>query len=346
MNKYLAGVGTALIFRGDNLIGVAKTLTESTYDFSITAEDIRGGAGNALWGQYFHDSNLSVTLNDAMFNLEYIAASLGTTVNQGGLSVKEEQLSSAVGGSVTVTETPVAYDGTMIGWYKKPTDSAWSIGTLEGNTMAIPSAQANEVYCVKYFWQNPDAQSITIKTQYVPAELHVVIINDLYSGDIAKVATEANRLGRLIVDIPRLQMAGNQNLALTASGAATTSLTGSALAVSAGDTCEEDPYYGTMTEEIFGAKWQDNVVAIAIENSEMELANGEQESAIVRVVYRGSMPSERKDASNFTFVSSADSVAEVNNEGVVTAMGTGEAIISVTLTGSNVDAGLIKVTVA
>lgn len=61
---FLAGVGTALIFKNNDLIGVAKTLTESTFNFSITGEEIRGGSGNALWGKYFHDSNLSVTLTD------------------------------------------------------------------------------------------------------------------------------------------------------------------------------------------------------------------------------------------------------------------------------------------
>ena len=44
-NHFLAGVGTALLFQGDELIGVAKSLTESTLDFAITGEDIRGGQG-------------------------------------------------------------------------------------------------------------------------------------------------------------------------------------------------------------------------------------------------------------------------------------------------------------
>lgn len=61
---FLAGVGRVLIFKGNDLIGVAKTLTESTFNFSITGEEIRGGQGNALWGKYFHDSNLNVTLTD------------------------------------------------------------------------------------------------------------------------------------------------------------------------------------------------------------------------------------------------------------------------------------------
>lgn len=64
MNRYLAGVGRALLIRGDNLIGVAKTLTDSTFEFSISSEDIRGGAANMLWGRYFHDSTLTATLTD------------------------------------------------------------------------------------------------------------------------------------------------------------------------------------------------------------------------------------------------------------------------------------------
>lgn len=143
-----------------------------------------------------------------MFNIEYIAASLGVNVESGGLSVMEEELTvQGGGGSVMVSQTPVAFNGTMIGWYKLPTDSEWTIGTLEGQTMTIPGSQANSHYCVKYFYQNENAKSILIKSQYVPSELHVVILNDLYAGDI-NVQTTQTRYGRLITDIPRLQMDG------------------------------------------------------------------------------------------------------------------------------------------
>ena len=205
-NHFLAGVGTALLFKGNDLVGVAKTLTESTFDFAITAEDIRGGQGNGLLGRYFHDSTLTATLTDAMFDLNYMALSLGVNIESGGLSVKEEEL-TATAGAVTVTETPVAFDGTMIGWYKKPTDSDWQIGTITGTTMTIAGATAGQVYCVKYFYQNENAKSITIKSQYVPATLHVVVMTDLYSGKVG-TQSDATRYGRLIVDIPQFQLEG------------------------------------------------------------------------------------------------------------------------------------------
>lgn len=350
-NHYLAGVGTALLFKGNDLIGVAKTLTESTFNFAITAEDIRGGKGNGLLGRYFHDSTLTATLTDAMFDLNYIALSLGVNVESGGLSVKEEELKVGADNTVTTTETPVAFDGTMIGWYKKPTDNDWTIGTITGNKMTITGGTQEAVYCVKYFYQNANAKSITIKSQYVPATLHVVVLTDLYSGKVG-TQSDATRYGRLIVDIPQFQLNGSQDLSLTATSAATVSLSGQALAVLDGATCEDDPYYGTMTEEIYGAKWQDDVIALAIENADIDLNQSNTEALIVRAVYGKGMASQRKDNSNFNFTVETSPAATatgvtVSTEGVVSA-GTvdGAAVIEVTLKNApNVPPAFATVTV-
>ncbi len=324
----------------------AKTLTESTFDFSITAEDVRGGQGNGLLGRYFHDSNMQVTLVDAMFDLQYMALSLGVNLESGGLSVKEEELAVGTDSTVTASETPVAFNGSMIGWYKKPSDTEWSIGTFTGSKMAISGASQNDPYCVKYFYINENAKSIKIKSQYVPSELHVVIMNDLYSGDVGS-QSDATRYGRLITDIPRLQMDGNQTLNLTATSAATINLTGSALAVLSGDTCEEDPYYGTMTEEIYGAKWQDDVIALAIENADIELQSPETEQLIVRAVFGGNIASQRKDAANFTFAVATGSATyiDVDNTGKVTAKTAGTGYVTVTLKENTAIQAVAEVTV-
>ena len=339
-NQFLAGVGRALLFDGDNLIGVAKTLTESTFNFSISNEEIRGGQGNALFGKYFHDSNLAVTLTDAMFKLEYLAANLGVDISMGGLSVYE---SSAAGelvgndGTIKLTETPTLINGSLLAWYKKPSDLNWNVttATLSGSDYVIaPSgAVANDAYCIKYFYQNENARSIIINTQYVPKTIHLVIMNDLFAGDTADVGS-ATRYGRLITDIPSFQLDGSQDLNLTATSAATISLKGNALGISSETSCEESPYYGTMTEEIFGSSWMDNVIALAIENSDMELVQSATETIIPRVVFGGSVASQRKDNSNFTFAVESGTSATVSDAGVVTASstGTGDTVISVTLT--------------
>lgn len=342
-NRFLAGVGRALLFDGNNLIGVAKTLTESTFNFSISNEEIRGGQGNALFGKYFHDSNLGITLVDAMFKLEYLAANLGVDINMGGLSIYESPSAGEVvgaGGVITLTNAPTLMNGSLLAWYKKPSDANWSIATITQSgtsyTITIPDGVAGDAYCIKYFYQNENARSIIINTQYVPKTLHLVIMNDLFSGDSADIGS-ATRYGRIITDIPSFQLDGNQDLNLTATSAATISLTGNALGVNSDISCEEAPYYGTMTEEIFGSSWVDNVIALAIENSDMDLSQGETETLLVRTVFGGSVASQRKDNSNFTFAVESGTSATVSEAGVVTASSsaTGDTIISVTLTDKN-----------
>lgn len=325
----------------------AKTLTESTFNFSISSEDVRGGSANALWGKYFHDSNLQIQLTDAMFKLEYVAANLGVDIAQGGLTVYE---SSAAGdavvtaGQITLSQTPVAFDGTVIGWYKKPTDLEWSIGTISGNIMTIPGSQVGETYCVKYFYQNPNARSIQINTQYIPKVWHLVILNDLFAGDVADIGS-ASRYGRIVTDIPRYQLDGNMTLNLTATSASTVPINGNALAVETGDSCEEEPYYGTMTEEIFGASWQDNVIALAIENSDLDLVVGGSDTLIVRAVFGGATASARQNNNNFTFAVESGTSAAVNSDGLVTASGAGVTVISVALTSKPEIVAYVTVTV-
>ena len=313
-----------------------KTLSDTTFDASITGEEVRGGPGNLLYGKYFHDSNLNIQITDAMFNLQYVAASLGVDVNQGGVTLYESAKAGetvAAGGKITLTETAVAFDGAILAWYKKPADDDWTVATVSENAITIPSAKPGDHYCVKYFYQNMNAKSITIKAQYVPKTLHLVLINDLYSGDVANVAASTSKYGRLITDIPQYQLSGEQNLSWSATSTATVSLNGSALAIDDGTSCEEDPIYGTMTQEVFGAKWQDDVKAVAIGNADIDLAKSASETLQVYAVFGGGVASRMMDNSNFNFtVESGGTSASVNESGVVTATTTaGTAVISVTL---------------
>ena len=335
-NIFTAGPARALFFYGQQLIGVGRTLSDTAFNSTITGEEVRGGQGNMLYGKYFHDSSLGIDITDAMFNLQYVAASLGVDVNQGGISLYESPKAGetvAAGGKITLTETAVAFDGAILAWYKKPSDDDWTVTTVAANAITIPSATAGDHYCVKYFYQNLNAKSITIKAQYVPKTLHLVLINDLYSGDVANVAASSSKYGRLITDIPQFQLSGEQNLAWSATSAATVSLSGTALAVDDGASCEEDPIYGTMTQEIFGAKWQDDVKAIAVANADIELSSTvTSETLQVYAVFGGAVASRLMDNNNFNFAVESGSSATVAETGIVSkGSGTGNTVISVTL---------------
>ena len=346
--RFLANVGKALIFRGNDFIGVGNTLTSNTFSFSATPNEVRGGKSNPLLGRWFSDSALNVTITNATFKLEYLAWTLGATIEQGGVAFYEsagagEKVVTA--GQIELANTPASFNGSMIGWYKKPSDAGWTVGTITETGskyyLNVAGALVNDVYCIKYPYMDADARMMTIPADFDPEELHVVIINDEYNADI-NVDSSASVVGQLITDIPRLGLDPSQDLTLDATSSAPVQLSGTAFRYTESEGCSSEAIYGTMTEKVYGAKWQDAVRFVAIENAEMELEAQDTETAIVRVVYGDNMPSQRKDNSNFTFTKISGD-ATVTQAGLVTA-GSTASVISVALTGyPNVEPAYIYV---
>lgn len=350
-NIFAAGSATALLFRGQNLIGIAKALTDSTVDASISAEEVRAASGNLLFGKYFHTSNLSVTLTNALFDMGFLASSLGSTINSGGVSLMEESAIVAVGGTtVTLTKTPVAFGGSIIGWYKLPTATEWTIGTVSGTTMTVAGLVAGDAVCVKYFYNDPNATNFIANAQYVPEILHVVLLIDLFKGSGTQNfdVVSSPKAGRLIIDIPNLQMDGNQNLALTSTGTAAVSLTGSALAVEDATVCSSDPYYGTFTQQLFDTVWQNEVTALAVVNGDVEVAVAGTETLIVKALRTGTLPFVVSPADLTYTVTTGGTYATVSALGVVTGSSAGEAVIKIELKDGPVtlDPGIANVTVS
>ena len=91
-----------------------------------------------------------------------------------------------------------------------------------------------------------------------------------------------------------------------------------------------------MTEEIFGAKWQNEVKAIAFEDADIALAAPGTQTLVCYVLFDGNKAPKIVDNSNFTFaVEDGDTFASVDTKGVVTAKTAGTAHISATLKGAD-----------
>lgn len=109
-----------------------------------------------------------------------------------------------------------------------------------------------------------------------------------------------------------------------------------------------------MTEEIFGASWQDNVIALAMSTPEVALGANGTATLQVYAVFGGSVASQLVDNSDLTFaiedspVSTTSGVEVGANTGVITATSAtaGACVISATLTGhESVPPALATVTV-
>lgn len=352
MSHLVAGVGTIQLFDPSTnaLILTSKTLTEEGLNFSSTAEEARGGAGNALLGKYYHDSTFGLTLTDQLFDLQYLALNCGGSIQASSDVMANEQVTIGVANTITVAKTPVEFNGAVVGWAKKASeaDSAFRLITFTGKNASIDGASVGEVYCVKYFYNDASARKFVVNTAYIPATVHAVATFPLFkAGTSTENYTSSSQIGEIQIDVPNFMLEGAQELSLTSGGISTASLNGSALSTFSGNGgCSDGGYYAIVTEVIYGKSVWDNVVSLAVADSDVDLAIGETQTLKVYAIYSDGTVPTVIDNSLLTFTSSADSVATVSNAGLVTAMGAGTANIEIVATSNNNLSAYAVVTVA
>lgn len=347
-NYILAGVGTIEAFTQSSTqptkIFTSKTLQESGISISVTAEDIRGGLSNPLLGRYFHDSILEANITDALFNLQYLALNVGGQVVIGGSSLVTETVTGG-SGTLTVTGTPVAFGSAgTVGWYTVAGQDNWSPLTFSGQTATVEGVTSENTYCVRYNASDAGIQEFTVPSAIIPSEVHLVMTYPLFAGGTSPEAiSTSSQVGELIVDIPRFQFAGNVELSLTSSGAATSNLSGSALASYTTANCNDMGTYGTVKQKIYGGNWYDELMTIAVDGGNFSIADGATKKLKVIGIFKNG--TGVLDNSELTFTSSASGTASVSDAGVVTGEATGSANITITVTDKTSIATMVGVTV-
>lgn len=347
-NYILAGVGTIEAFTQSSTqptkIFTSKTLQESGISISVTAEDIRGGLSNPLLGRYFHDSILEANITDALFNLQYLALNVGGQVVIGGSSLVTETVTGG-SGTLTVTGTPVAFGSAgTVGWYTVAGQDNWSPLTFSGQTATVEGVTSENTYCVRYNASDAGIQEFTVPSAIIPSEVHLVMTYPLFAGGTSPEAiSTSSQVGELIVDIPRFQFAGNVELSLTSSGAATSNLSGSALASYTTANCNDMGTYGTVKQKIYGGNWYDELMTIAVDGGNFSIADGATKKLKVIGIFKSG--TGVLDNSELTFTSSASGTASVSDAGVVTGESAGSANITITVTDKTSVATMVGVTV-
>lgn len=280
--RFLASVGTGLLAGRVNgveqIIAKVDTLTESTLSITSTQEEVRAGQGAKLYGRFNHDAGLTVTLTDAMFDLNYIALQVGSELKQGGIAMHTEQVvatSEDWTGTAKPTlrvSKPIQAMGESCGfdhylvWYREAgCDAADDYFTAEpitkGGFVAQPDGiEVGKTYCVSYFTDELSARTVLVNANFVPAELSLILTTKLFAGDASNPET-GKPVGEITIKIPRFSLDGAFDLSMAMSSAATMSLNGTALATAAND-CEGEGVYAEIVEVVNGVKWYSDVVAL------------------------------------------------------------------------------------
>ena len=91
-NVFLGSVGDAYVYNKDRLFFTATTLTDSSINTGVSAEEVRGGTGAKLLANFFHTTSFGLTMTDSMFNIDYIAAEVGEMEERfGGNDLEAEE---------------------------------------------------------------------------------------------------------------------------------------------------------------------------------------------------------------------------------------------------------------
>ncbi len=230
----------------------AKTMTGSTINVSVSAEEIRGGWGNQLLGKIFHDTNFAVNLTEAMFSMSYLAAQIGSdiTAKTGDAANFVSMNGATVGvGTLTFTPTkPVAKlfqnSGTFcsgstdkyICWAKDCAghQATYEFDAADGEVLAVKIAgedlegSANDI-CVTYPTNEKAAEQLIVKAAFEPKEFSLHLKGKVFAGDSCG-KSKTGKVGNIIIEIPRFQLDGTADLSFSPSSNVSVALNGSALA--------------------------------------------------------------------------------------------------------------------
>lgn len=160
-----------------------------------------------------------------MFNMEYVAAQVGSGIVQAGDVFKTETLKVS-GNTLTLSYPAVSIvsgSNEAYAWVKPADGSGDQVRLKVAGKSITVTAEDGVEYCVMYKYTNDNAKQITVNAQFIPAVLHAVLTVALYYGDACNVEA-ATKAGEVTIDIPRLQLNGAFEMAMSATGASQTSL--------------------------------------------------------------------------------------------------------------------------
>ena len=242
----------------------ANTMTDSTLNISVTAEEVRGGWGNQLLGKIFHDTNFGVNLTEAMWSLDYLAAQIGEEVKKGVGKDLKSVTGTVTDGALTVTIPTTdeiapmfdkaagfcaAADKTLIVWVKDCNDEMFTYTATKGEgtytfTIVGEAKPANGAVCVTYPTEVTDCEQLIVTAAYAPKEFSLFLYGKLFAGSGCQ-KSKGKYAGKITIEIPRFQLDGTVDLTMNPSSAASVSLNGQALA--SGCNCDGEPQYATIT---------------------------------------------------------------------------------------------------
>ncbi len=308
---FLVSTADVAFFVNDVLAFTGTTSLNTSISVSMEDQEITGGKGNKTLYKFKYGRKLAPSIEMAQWNLAYIAANVGSTIFEGLKDVfvvaEPVTLTKGIG---TLKREPV---GKVFVEYS---DGSTEEIAPAGSTITVGDADGKILATYQY---STNVKRVTVDAESTPFVGRLVMSADKHNNRKGKV-------GEVQIEVPSFQLNGTFDITLEASGNTTTKLEGDALAVD-DDSCTDGSVYAYITE----IPSEDSAVAVsdlAVTPSVITLAVNETKPLNVIGIRGGLYSNVSIDIAECEITSSDSSVASVEN-GIVTAVSTGTAYISV-----------------
>lgn len=215
--------------------------TDSAVNTSVNLGEIRAGVSNPIVAILPSDTNVTVEITAADFNLAMRAYQSGGNHGYGAPTLVCVDI-PATGATLTI---PVATSGSPVIGQGYDSKFAWvqevgagstlvSDGTPyaigNDNTITGFTATSGKTYKVWYFVDKATTEYATLTSHFDPAVLNCRIVQPVFANESGAPSQTDTQVGELITIVPYLKLGGNAGVTGSSSANSTTSVSGTAIA--------------------------------------------------------------------------------------------------------------------
>jgi hypothetical protein len=299
------------------------TNLNTSIEVSMQEQNVNAGKGNSLIYSYKYGRELAVNLEAANWDIRFIAMQTGSQITEGLDDVYR------LAENVQITNGIGVLKSTPIGDVAVELSNGLIVTVTSESTSIDLTKYGVENECVKAtYMYNRIAKSIVIDSETSPFVYELVLSADKHNNRLGKVGT-------VQVIIPSYQPSGNFTMSFTPDGVSSTTIEGKALSVE-GDSCTDGSAVYAYVKEFNESEQVLAVAEIAATPATINLdsSSTDKTETISVIGLKGTLFSPiQLENVDCTFVSDTPDVATVDESGVVTAVSTGSAKVTVDYNG-------------
>lgn len=299
------------------------TNLNTSIEVSMQEQNVNAGKGNSLIYSYKYGRELAVNLEAANWDIRFIAMQTGSQITEGLDDVYR------LAENVQITNGIGVLKSTPIGDVAVELSNGLIVTVTSESTSIDLTKYGVENECVKAtYMYNRIAKSIVIDSETSPFVYELVLSADKHNNRLGKVGT-------VQVIIPSYQPSGNFTMSFTPDGVSSTTIEGKALSVE-GDSCTDGSAVYAYVKEFNESEQVLAVAEIAATPATINLdsSSTDKMETISVIGLKGTLFSPiQLENVDCTFVSDTPDVATVDESGVVTAVSTGSAKVTVDYNG-------------